>query len=245
MYLLILLQTDKISMKETENERNFDQVNFVLNYFSTDWDDTFKISEENIDYSTEASLTKINNLLDCYAPFKKGLQKSISVKNESLTVYIKMKNHDKKLELHKKYKNHRNLLSTLIKQSKHKYFNKYFEDNCNNMKNTWKGIKNIITLNNFSSDVPRTLPVIDVTTSNPCDIANTFNNYFISIAKKSKEKINYFYKHYPEYLSGKCKNLFFIDPTNKDKIADIISSLDKNKSVGPYGVPNNLDSSKK
>ena len=29
-----------------------------------------------------------------------------------------MKDHDKKLELHKKYKNHRNLLSSPIKQSK-------------------------------------------------------------------------------------------------------------------------------
>ena len=29
-------------------------------------------------------------------------------------------------------------------------------------------------------------------------------------------------------------------PTNKDEIADIISSLDKNKSVGSYGVPNNI-----
>ena len=31
------------------------------------------------------------------------------------------------------------------------------------MKNTWKGIKNIITLNNLSSDAPRTLSVNDVT----------------------------------------------------------------------------------
>ena len=48
-----------------------------------------------------------------------------------------MKDHDKKLELHKKYKNYRNLLAILIKKSKHKYF----EDNWNNMKNMWKGIK--------------------------------------------------------------------------------------------------------
>ena len=40
-----------------------------------------------------------------------------------------MKDHDKKLELHKKYEKHRNLFSTLIKQSKHNYCNKYFEDN--------------------------------------------------------------------------------------------------------------------
>ena len=50
---------------------NFDQVNFVLDYFSIDCNDTLKISEDNIDYSTEAFFNNINNLLDCYAPFKK------------------------------------------------------------------------------------------------------------------------------------------------------------------------------
>ena len=100
-----------------------------------------------------------NNLPDCYGPFKKiskyklkfktkpwitsGLQKAISIKNKLLTKYIKMKDHEKKHELHNKYENHTNLLSTLIRQSKYKYFNKYFEDNQNNMKNTWKGRKNI------------------------------------------------------------------------------------------------------
>ena len=114
-----------------------------------------------------------------------------------------MKDHGKKLELHKKYKNHRNLLLTLIKQSKHNQFNKYFEDNWNNMKNTQNEIKNIITLNNLSSDVPRTPSVNDVTISNPYDIANTFNNYFPSITKKRKDKINYSHKHYSDYLSDK------------------------------------------
>ena len=49
------------------------------------------------------------------------------------------------------------------------------------MKNTWKGIKNIINLNNFASDIPKALSVYDVTPSNPCDIANT-SNYFTSIS---------------------------------------------------------------
>ena len=73
--------------------------------------------------------------------------------------------------------------------------------------------------NNISSDVPRTLYVNDVTISNPCDIANTFDNYFTSIAKKkTKENINYSHKHYSNHLSDKCKNSFFIHPTNKDEI---------------------------
>ena len=42
----------------------------------------------------------------------------------------------------KKYKNRRNLLSTLLKESEYKYF----EDNWNKMNNAWKEIKSIITL---------------------------------------------------------------------------------------------------
>ena len=57
------------------------------------------------------------------------------------------------------------------------------------MKNTWKGIKNMIALNTFSSDVNRTLSVNDVTTSESCAIANTFNNYFTSFAKKTSNTL--------------------------------------------------------
>ena len=32
---------------------NFDQENFILHYFSIDWNETLKIEEQNIDYSTE------------------------------------------------------------------------------------------------------------------------------------------------------------------------------------------------
>ena len=80
---------------------NFDQENFILDYFSTDWNETLKIEEQNIDYSTEIILNKINDLLDNFEPFKKiskyklkfklkpWVTKSISVKNRSLSDFIK------------------------------------------------------------------------------------------------------------------------------------------------------------
>ena len=51
---------------------NFDQENFILDYFSIDWNETLKIEEQNINYSTEIFLNKINDLLDNFAPFKKN-----------------------------------------------------------------------------------------------------------------------------------------------------------------------------
>ena len=53
------------------------------------------------------------------------------------------------------------------------------------MKNTWKEVKNIITLNNLSYDVPRTLSV-NVTISDPCDIANTLTIISVQLPKKQR-----------------------------------------------------------
>ena len=68
------------------------------------------------------------------------------------------------------------------------YFDKYFEANWNNIKNTWKGIKSLITIKSVASNVPTVLSLDNGDTiTNPYDIANTFNNYFASIAETMKK----------------------------------------------------------
>ena len=37
------------------------------------------------------------------------------------------------------------------------------------------------------------------TTTNPCEIANVFNNYFASVAETAKQNINYSHKHFSEH----------------------------------------------
>ena len=49
----------------------FDQENFILDYFSVDWEDLLKTDELNADNSTKMYLDKINMLLDIYAPLKR------------------------------------------------------------------------------------------------------------------------------------------------------------------------------
>ena len=74
----------------------FDWENFILDYFSIDWEDLLKSDELNVDNSMQMSLEKINVLLGIYALLKRtnkyklrfkskswitlGLQKSKSVK---------------------------------------------------------------------------------------------------------------------------------------------------------------------
>ena len=121
----------------------FDQENFVLDYFSIDWEDLLKTDELNADNSTRMYIDKINMLLDTYAPLERinkykmkfkskpwitlRLQKSISVKNKLLKNFINKKDPVLKEEFHTNYKKYRNLLSTLMKKSKQAYYDKYFE----------------------------------------------------------------------------------------------------------------------
>ena len=123
----------------------FDQENFILDYFSVDWEDLLKIDELNVDNSTKIYLDKINMLLDTYAPLKRinkyklkfkskpwitlGLQKLVSVKSKLLTNFINKKDPVLKEAFHTKYKKYRNLLSTFMKKSKQAYYDKYFERN--------------------------------------------------------------------------------------------------------------------
>ena len=46
----------------------FDRENFILDYFSADWEDLLKIGELNVDNSTKKYLDEINMLLDTYVP---------------------------------------------------------------------------------------------------------------------------------------------------------------------------------
>ena len=166
-----------------------------------------------------------------------GLQKSISVKNKLLANFINKKDPILKEEFHTNCKKYRNLLSTLMKKCKQAYYDKYFERNWN-IKNTWKGIKSLIFLKTVASSVPTVLSLDNGDTiTNPYDIANTFNNNFASIAETTKKSIKYSHKHFSDYLSNGSSSTIFLQPTNKEEIANIISSLNSNKTSGPNSIP--------
>ena len=75
-FTIILNMFSNISDKKSNiYERNlskFDRENFVLYFFSVDWEDLLKTDELNVDSSTKIYLNKINMLLDTYAPLKKN-----------------------------------------------------------------------------------------------------------------------------------------------------------------------------
>ena len=89
--------------------------------------------------------SKIDSLLDTHAPFKKlnkkerkfltktwitqGLQNSIKKKNNIYSKFVKCKNKIMKELHHNNYKSYGNLLSTLLKRAKERYFTNFFIEN--------------------------------------------------------------------------------------------------------------------
>ena len=124
-----------------------------------------------------------------------------------------------------------------MKKSKQAYYDRYFEKIWKNIKNTCKGIKSLISLKTVASSIP-TLLSLDHgdTIINPYDIANTFNNCFASIAETTKKSIKYTHKHFSDHLSNESDSTIFLQPTDKVKIATIISSLNSSKASGPNRI---------
>ena len=131
---------------------NFVQENFTLEYFSVNWN--FLINnDKDVKLPFNNFFKRNNTILDNHTPLREftkkklrfrskpwitlGLPKSISMKNNSFAKFIKSNDIIQKNEMYIKYKQYRNLISTLLKKSKRSYFAKFFNGNLNNSKNTW------------------------------------------------------------------------------------------------------------
>ena len=100
------------------------------------------------------------------------------MKNKLLKNFINKKDSKLKEEFYK---------LTLHPYEEKAYHDKYFERNWNSIKNTWKGIKSLISLKTVASNVPTVLSLDNgYIITNPY-ISAILNNYFVSIAETTKK----------------------------------------------------------
>ena len=110
----------------------------------------------------------------------------------------------------------------------------------NNIKNTWKGIRNLISWKQSASPYIHLLSQDNETVSNPKKIVNIFNDYFSTIAEKTKAKVRFSNKSFDEFFQYPSENSFFLRPTSSDEITNLILLLNESKSVGPNGLPTKI-----
>ena len=86
---------------------NFNQENFIVNYFSVNWKNIINLQKSDVSHSLQSFFDSVNDLLKMHAPYKKvkkyklkfkekpwigsGIQKSISRKTSIFKKYISKK----------------------------------------------------------------------------------------------------------------------------------------------------------
>ena len=72
------------------------------------------------------------------------------------------------------------------------------------------------------------------------EISNIFINYFSSIISKAKLNISFSRKPFSDFLKNRFDISFFVSPTDKAEIENVIPSLDSNKSVECNSIPTKI-----
>ena len=94
-------------------------------------------------------------------------------------------NSKQSLELHLTYKSQFQLKINFLQNIsnwKNIIWKSFFQNDINDLKNTWKGIKRIISLKDSTSKVPSTSTEANISLTNSKYIADAFNNYFSNVA---------------------------------------------------------------
>ena len=108
---------------------------------------------------------------------------------------MKCKNKILKEFHHNSYKNYRNLLSTLLKTAKEKYFTNFFNENIQDIKKVCKDVKTLVSMKQKNNGIPSLITKDEKYINDPVSIANTFNNFFPLLLKLFTQKPNFQINH--------------------------------------------------
>ena len=114
------------------------------------------------------------------------LLRSIKTKNKLYMQFIRRADPAKE----RRYKNYKNNLSRLIRVAKRPYYDKKFEENKTNTKQTWKYLNDIINKKkNKPNRINTFLSQDNGEISDPLEIANRFCHFFSNIGSNLAKKI--------------------------------------------------------
>ena len=140
-----------------------------------------------------------------------------------------------KSELSEKYKRYRNMIVTILKQSKKNYYSSYFLLNQSNIKKTWDGTRNLINVSKNRNFTPTKLIYNNETKVSNIDIAESLNILFVYIGSRLNDKIPKSKKTFSFYLSDANNKSIFLKPCTTNEILLLINTMKASKASGPNG----------
>lgn len=220
----------------TINNKNISR--FVNNIIDYQW----KISNGSPDEAYNSFCKQFSNLYnDCF-PVKQttrkndknkpwlttGLAKSIKIKNSLYKKFIKSPTTTN----HKKFKQYRNKLTSLIRTCKKQYYSSLLEKSKSNIKETWKILNEILKTQEKKKTYPKSFKIKDEQVSDQNQISNEFAEYFSNLGRNLSKNIPDTNIDINEYLLGDFQNSCFFNPTTPEEISKIIMTLKNKASCG-------------
>ena len=235
--------------KFRRNWKKFDENKFTKEFESTKWDRVLNLEEKDTDESFHAFFNIFNNILAKHLPLEKisrsqqkkgnrkpwiskGILTSMKKRDSFLKKSIKSKSDEQKNYFLSQYKLYRNMIIKLCRKSKEDHYICFLNENTNDIKNTWKGVKSIISSSKSKSKSPNSIITNKQVITDKKTITNSFNDYFCSIATKLREAMPNSNIDFSKYLGAHNPNSLFLSPVTPKEIEDQISLINNNKSSG-------------
>ena len=151
----------KCNHEQHYNDWNsFDEIKFVEDVRNVNWDEILQLNKLDPDISFQNFYNCLDNFLKIHVPKRRiskkqqsskpwitrKIKKAIIRRNKLSLSLAKENDPIMRGNIHRQYKILRNEITKEIRENKRNYYRNYFVRNLKNSKNTWKGIKELITL---------------------------------------------------------------------------------------------------
>ena len=127
-----------------------------------------------------------------------------------------------------------------MKEIKRFHFTSYFQNNLNDLKSTWKGMKNLISLKELPNVAPFNIFDNSQSLTEPHDTANAFKTYFANVATDIQSSIRYSKTNSHDFLPPIIINSLFPNPIDEAEFNKIILSLNPSKAIAPNSIPTKI-----
>ena len=154
--------------------------------------------------------------------------------------FIRSKETTSKEAFLQKFKYYKNLINKLTRINETNFYKSFFEEQKNDSKKTSDGIRSIINVKENSKKQTKSIKINDKVESSHKILADSFNNFFVTIAENIDKNIIHANANYKNYLENSVTNSFFLKPTNKEEVSSIIKQIKTNKAIGPNSIPTKI-----
>ena len=223
--------------------------NFKSILSSTDWNDVFGQTSTNESYNQ--FIKKFRLIYDDCVPIKvieiktkillrpwitKGIKKSSNRKQKLYENILKKKSPKNE----KEYKDYKQLFEKIKKDFKKKYFQEKFTFYKNDIKNTWKTLKDVIGKTKINENrIPKKIALENKEITDQKTIAKKSNEFYVNIRPNLSSKIPQNINDFKSYLAD-ITTLFDEQDLTEQELKEVVASLKPNKSPGFDSIHANI-----